>query len=214
MKPFAAFVFFVAVSGCAATADSGSARIDAKSAFEQLRGVEGDWRGEVIEGAWIREGDQEGVHQPGGVRPVEGRYHVTSGGSVVEATMFRGMSREMVMMFHFDDGKLMLTQYDEGGNSTSLVADSIEPAFPDDVVAPDTTREPDGIVIRFSPPRATNRARWDDEYLHDVIVLVLKDGTHTIWRFYRDGAPTRGVFVELTQKDAPRALADSRSKGN
>jgi hypothetical protein len=118
------------------------------------------------------------------------------------------------MMFHFDDGKLMLTQYDESGNSTSLVADFIEPAFADDVDAPDSSRERDGIGIRFSLPRATNHALSDDEYLHDVIVLVRKDGAHTIWRFYRDGAPTRGVFVELTQKDAPRALADSRSKGN
>jgi hypothetical protein len=232
MKPFAVFVLLVAASGCAATADSGSARIDAKSAFEQLRGVEGDWRGEVIEGAWIREGDQEGVHQPGEVRPVEGRYHVTAGGSVVEATMFRGMSRETVMMFHLDDGKLVLTQYGEAGNSAHLVADWSGPAIysPEpthvevrlgegpvteyDVAAPEPSGEPDGVGIRFSLPRTTRHARSDNEYLHDVVVLILRDGTETVWRFYKDGAPTRGVYVELTHKDSPRAVADSRLKGH
>jgi hypothetical protein len=219
MKPFAVSLLLVAVSGCAAFGrGTGNGRVDASSAFEKLRGVEGEWSGEVVEGTG------EGVH------PVEGRYHVTAGGSVVEATLFRGMSRETVMMFHLDDGKLMLTQYGEPGNSGTLVGDMFGTAFTDppgpahierldgkgatveeydvDVAASQPSGEPAGVFIRFFMTGAANAAPSDGVYLHDVWLIILKDGTKTFWNFFKDGSPDRDVFVELTHKDSLQAAAE------
>lgn len=211
MKPFAVLLLFAALSGCSAYGrGSGAKSVDARTAFEALRGVEGDWSGEVLDGPWINEGaGGEGVEQDGEARPVEGRYHVTAGGSVVEATMFKGTPREMVMMFHLDNGKLLLTQYGLGEDSTKLSADILMPTTSDAAsdVAPRSSREPDGVGIRFLRARGANPAPSDDEYLHHVTVFIRRDMTGMFWTFYKDGAPTRVVSVELTQKSSPQAAA-------
>src|SRR6266850_777190 len=174
MKLIAMVLLLTAMSGCSALGDSsGAERVDARSAFEALRGVEGDWSGEVLDGPWINEGAEgEGIEQPGEARPVEGRYHVTAGGSVVEATLFEGTPRETVMMFHLDGRKLMLTQYGEAGNSATLMGEKIGPTFPEPPswshleirdengttvqeydegsAAPQSPRESNGVFIRLS----------------------------------------------------------------
>jgi hypothetical protein len=231
MKPFAVLLLLAAMSGCSALGHgSGAESVDARTALEALGSVEGDWSGEVLDGPWINEGGGgEGVEQDGGVRPVEGRYHVTAGCSVVEATLFQGTPRETVMMFHLDDGKLMLTQYGEAPNSATLVADMFGPTISDppgpthvavrvgnetkareydvDVVAPQTSGEPDGVWIRFSRTRTADTSPSDGEYLHHVVMLITKNGTQTYWTFYEDGAPTKAVYVELTKRNSPQAVA-------
>jgi hypothetical protein len=182
------------MSGCSALhLGSGNGKVDARSAFEALRSVEGDWTGEVVEGTGA------------GFHPVDGRYHATAGGSVVEATMFRGLPRETVMMIHFDGDKLMLTQYGEVGNSGTLVGDLFVPMFSDTATSPKT--EPEGVGVRFFLAGEAKPNPADDVYLHDVAVLIGKDGTKTIWNFYKDGAPAKDVYVELTQKSSPPAAA-------
>jgi hypothetical protein len=212
MKPFAVLLLLAAMCGCSALGHgSGANSVDARTALETLRGVEGDWSGEVDEGPWINEGNGgEGVEQDGGVRPVEGRYHVTAGGSVVEATLFQGTPRETVMMFHLDDGKLMLTQYGTGGDSTTLSADFLAPAraMADSEVSSRSSREPDGVWIGFSRIRTLDTSPSDGEYLHDVSMLISKNGTQTFWTFYEDGAPTKAVYVELTKRNSPQAVAE------
>jgi hypothetical protein len=230
MKPFAVVLFLAAISSCAASGSAGTPQIDARTAFDAPRDVEGDWSGEVLDGPWINEGaGGEGVEQAGEARLVEGRYHVTAGGRVVEATLFKGTPREMVMMFHLDGRKLMLTQYGEAENSATLVGDKIGPTFPEPPswsyleildengttvqehdfasAAPQSPREPNGVFIHLSLAGAAKPDPSGGEYLHHVFMLINKDGTRTSWTFYEDGAPTRVVYVELTQKNSLQTAA-------
>jgi hypothetical protein len=228
-----AVLLLAALSGCSSFEHgSGAERIDARTAFEALSGVEGNWSGEIIEGPWINEGDgSEGTEQPGEGPPVKGRYHVTAGGSVVEATLFEGTPRETVMMFHLVGSKLMLTQYGESANRTTLAADVCAQSISDstgpadavvrvgsgtqahdddgDVVAPPTSGAPDCVAIRFVCAGGANSAPSDGEYLHHLFVFVSKDMTKTWWTFFEDGAPARVVVVELTHKHSPQSVAEA-----
>ena len=75
---------------------------DAKSAFEALKGLAGDWTGTLLD---------EGKSKPASVR-----YEVTSGGSAVKETMNPGAKDEMVTMYHRDGDGLVLTHFCAIGN--------------------------------------------------------------------------------------------------
>ena len=64
------------------------AGIDAKTAFEKLKTLDGDWKV-----------DAEGGHAPKGGKI---SYKVTAAGSVVMETQFAGTDHEMISMYHLD----------------------------------------------------------------------------------------------------------------
>ena len=74
----------------------------AKTAFERLKSIEGEWKGD----------DSMKVV-----------YKVTAAGSVVQETMFPGTPSEMVTMYHLDGDELRLTHYCASGNQPRLKLD-------------------------------------------------------------------------------------------
>jgi hypothetical protein len=82
-----------------------------KAAFEKLKTLEGQWRGQSTKG-WTDSGD----------------YKVIAGGSVIMHTSFDAHPNEtMITMFHLDGDRLLLTHYCVAKNQPRLVATEISP---------------------------------------------------------------------------------------
>ncbi|HSF39601.1 MAG TPA: hypothetical protein VLT87_07405 [Thermoanaerobaculia bacterium] len=93
----------MAVSGAWAGEDA--AKVDAKAAFETLKGLAGEWRPAA--------GDESG-------RVV---YEVVSNGSVVMERQYPGTSQEMMTLYHMADGELVATHYCSAGNQPRMKLD-------------------------------------------------------------------------------------------
>lgn len=91
------------------------APLDAKVAFERLKGLAGDWQG--------GDGKEKGTVQ----------YRVVSNGSVVMETMQPGTHHEMVSMYHLDGDDLRMTHYCAVGNQPRLKLNRAK-SSPDDLV--------------------------------------------------------------------------------
>lgn len=80
---------------------------DSAAAFEMLKSLAGEWRGNVGKPG-----------NPGGID-----YRVTAGGSVVMETLFPGTDHEMISMYFLNRGELMLTHYCAAGNQPEMLYD-------------------------------------------------------------------------------------------
>ena len=76
-------------------ADQSTQIYDARTAFETIKSLEGDWIG----------------HPAGGGAPVSVRYEVTAAGSTVVKTYSPGKASEMLTIYHMDGDALVLTHY-------------------------------------------------------------------------------------------------------
>ncbi len=90
-----AFAILVALAAPMLAADQSTQIYDARSAFETIKSLEGDWIG----------------HPAGGGSPVSVRYEVTAAGSTVVKTYAPGKASEMLTIYHMDGDDLMLTHY-------------------------------------------------------------------------------------------------------
>ena len=81
--------------------------IDAKTAFEKMKTLAGDWK------SGVSEGDHK-VHHA---------VQVSANGSVVMETMNPGTPHEMINMYHLDGEELVLTHYCAGGNQPTMQLD-------------------------------------------------------------------------------------------
>src|SRR5258706_16398214 len=88
---------------------SSSAEV-AKSRFERIKSLAGDWTG-------TPPAEMKGA-------PMDVRYRVTAGGNAVEETIMPGSDHEMVTMYHLDGDKLELTHYCVIGNQPHMIAAS------------------------------------------------------------------------------------------
>src|SRR6187402_2672485 len=87
-------------------APAASAQVpDGKTAFQQLKGLAGNWSGPI--GA--------ATGPKGSIR-----YEVISGGSVVMEILFPGEPHEMRSMYHLDKGELIMTHYCSGGTQPHM----------------------------------------------------------------------------------------------
>lgn len=82
-------------------------KIDAKAAFEMLKGLAGEWSGSSSEGMAV---------------PLI--FKVTGNGSVVMETLFAGTEHEMINMYHLVGGDLVATHYCSSGNQPSFKLDT------------------------------------------------------------------------------------------
>lgn len=80
-------------------------KVDAKAAFEKLKGLAGDWSGTAGEVSM----------------PVI--YKVSSNGNVVMETLFAGTDHEMITMYHMEGGDLVGTHYCAIGNQPRFKLD-------------------------------------------------------------------------------------------
>jgi hypothetical protein len=88
-------------------ADEPVTGIEAKTAFDRLKKLEGEWK---VPG--------HGDHPAGKVI-----YKVTAAGSTLMETQFPGSSHEMVTMYHLDGKDLKVTHYCAAGNQPRLKLD-------------------------------------------------------------------------------------------
>jgi hypothetical protein len=95
---------FLIVASARAADESG---IDAKTAFERVKSLAGEWKSE---------------HKDGGH---DGKviYRITSNGFTVMQTQLPGTDHEMVSMYHVDGDNLLLTHYCAVGNQPRLKLD-------------------------------------------------------------------------------------------
>ena len=78
---------------------------DARSAFDRLTKLAGEWEGHIM--------------SPDGPA-MSARYKVTGAGNVVQETLFPGTEQEMVSMYYMDGKDLAMTHYSAGGNQPHL----------------------------------------------------------------------------------------------
>jgi hypothetical protein len=86
--------------------ETAAGKIDAKAAFEKLKGLAGDWTGTTGQGL---------------ATPVT--YRVSSNGSVVMETLFPGTEHEMITMYHLVGSDLVATHYCAEGNQPHFKLD-------------------------------------------------------------------------------------------
>lgn len=106
MKKIAAVLILgIAMTVPGAWAEEVAAKVDAKSAFETLKGLAGDWQF-----------DMEG-------KPATVKYELASGGSVVMERLLYGTDQEMMTLYHLADGELVATHYCHMGNQPHMKLD-------------------------------------------------------------------------------------------
>lgn len=105
MKIAMALVLGLAVAVSGAWAGEEAAKVDAKSAFETLKGLAGEWQFEM-----------EG-------KPAKVMYEVVSGGSVVMERQLYGTDQEMMTLYYLTDGELVATHYCHIGNQPQMKLD-------------------------------------------------------------------------------------------
>jgi len=106
MNRMLAMLPLLVLGACSTTHSSMSDNTAAKSQFETLRSLEGDWVGEPA---------------PDGTR-VETTFHVTGNGSAVQQVLFPNTPHEMISMYHLDGDRLLHTHYCALGNQPRMVA--------------------------------------------------------------------------------------------
>jgi hypothetical protein len=107
MRVKTTFVLLIVCLVAAASAASANG-IDAKAAFEKLKGLAGTWEGSTSEA---------------GMNATV-TFAVTANGSVVMETMFPGTPHEMINMYHMVGNELVATHYCAVGNQPSFKLDT------------------------------------------------------------------------------------------
>ncbi|HEY5037741.1 MAG TPA: hypothetical protein VIJ93_01570, partial [bacterium] len=74
--------------------------------FDQVKALAGTWKGTT---------EMEGKPMD-----VKSTFELTSGGSVVMERLFVGTPKEMISMYHADNGKLVMTHYCSMGNQPKM----------------------------------------------------------------------------------------------
>jgi hypothetical protein len=100
-----ALITALAVPG-AWSADSPSGKIDAKAAFEKLKGLAGDWSGTAKEGI-----------------PATVTYRLSSNGTVVTEILFPGTEHEMMTLYYLQGNDLAAQHYCAIGNQPRFKLD-------------------------------------------------------------------------------------------
>lgn len=100
-----AMALILALAASGAWAGEEAAKVDAKSAFETLKSLAGEWTF-----------DMQG-------KPAKFVYEVVSGGSVVMERQFYGTDQEMMTLYHLANGELVATHYCHMGNQPQMKLD-------------------------------------------------------------------------------------------
>ncbi len=113
---FIAAMLLAAVAQGALAGEMPSGHVNAKAAFERLKGLAGDWSGSAGEGL---------------TAPVT--YRISSNGNVVMETLFAGTNHEMITMYHMVGGDLVATHYCAIGNQPRFKLD-LAKSTPDELI--------------------------------------------------------------------------------
>ncbi len=159
--------------------------VDAEAVFEQLKSLEGTWRGEPEAKGEEAEAEAEtaghAVHE----------FRVSAAGTVVMETMGPGTDHEMINMYHVDGDDLVLTHYCAGGNQPKMRLDREH-----------STAEK--MVFDFAG--GTNFDPAVDPHIHAAeIAIVGHDRIDSVWTSYSGGEPVGGMTFHLSRSVATRS---------
>lgn len=159
------------VAACASTHNSiGDASI-AKSQFELLRSLEGNWTA-------VMESD-------GKKQESETQFHVTGAGSAIAETIGKGTDHEMISMYHVDGGHLMHTHYCALGNQPRMLAKAGDAK--------------DEIAFEFLD--ATNMPSPKAVHMHQMRIVVHDSNhVEEWWQGFKDGVMMHEGHFVLTRK--------------
>lgn len=150
-------------------------KIDARTAFEKLKGLAGDWNGNA----------QAGEHGSQTI-PTAVTYRTASNGTVVTEVLFPGTPHEMMTLYYLQGNDLVATHYCAMGNQPHFKLD----------LAKSTPTE---LVFAFDG--GTNFDPAKDGHIHDGRIGFTADGQlDSSWTFYV-GAEKKGENgFHLTRK--------------
>ena len=155
----------------AARADE-RAKIDARTAFEKLKGLAGEW-------------DGKGGHGDQSI-PASVIYRSGSGGTIVTEVLFPGTEHEMMTVYYLQGNDLVATHYCGVGNQPHFKLD----------LAKSTSTE---LVFAFDG--GTNLDPAKDGHIHDGRLAVTGDGKlDSSWAFYAGGEKKGENTLHLTRK--------------
>jgi hypothetical protein len=147
---------------------------NANSAFERLKKLVGDW-------------ELAGPNSEATKGKIAVKYRLTAAGSTVVETLFPDDDKEMVTVYHPDQGKILLTHYCSCGNQPRMrgrVGD-----------------RPDELIFEFAGGNNLDPAK--DLHMHGYKVrFVDADHLHGEWEFYRNGKSAGKHIIDLVRKKA------------
>jgi len=156
-------------------AEMPNGKIDAKTAFEKLKGLAGDWNGEA----------QSGEHGNQAI-PAAVTYRSASNGTVVAETLFPGTDHEMMTLYFLQGNDLVAIHYCAMGN---------QPHYKLDL----TKSTPAELVFAFDG--GTNFDPAKDGHVHDGKIGFTADGKlDNAWTFYAGGEKKGQNDFHLTRK--------------
>ena len=148
------------------------AKIDAKTAFEKLKGLAGDWNG-------------TGAHGDQSI-PATVTYHNGSNGSIVTEVLFPNTDHEMMTVYYLQGNDLVATHYCAMGNQPHFKLD----------LAKSTPTE---LVFAFDG--GTNLDPMKDGHIHDGRIAFTGDGKlDNAWSFYVGNEKKGENSIHLTRK--------------
>ena len=108
-----ASLFLIAIPNVFADAGHEMPVIKSSPEFEKLKSLVGTWKGTTTE-------------MDGKVGDATVEYQLTSGGSALVETLFKGTPHEMVSVYHDTNGKLSMTHYCMLGNHPELALKAVK----------------------------------------------------------------------------------------
>lgn len=136
------------------------ARPAVKAALEKLKSLAGDWLAAAPEA--------------GKENQVAVSYRVTSGGSVVQETLFPGQPEEMLTTYCIQNGELILTHYCMLANQPQMKLDD--------------SSSGDKMVFKFIGGANIDASK--DMHMHDATLVVSGPDAFTAhWTSWADGKP-------------------------
>lgn len=169
MKTLNKFLILVSLVVCtsALAGEDNHVPYTGSAEFERLKGLAGTWQG------------QAGMQ--GKVEPVQIEYKVTSAGSTVVETMFPGTPKEMISVYHDQDGKPGMTHYCAMKNRPNLAMHA---------------SSDNSIHFKFTESDSVDPEK--DAHMHELTIHFIDDNTiEQDWVMYRDGKAVEATSIAL-----------------
>lgn len=175
------FIAAAIVAAIVAIASPATAGVEAQKVFEQIKGLEGLWKG-TPEGQ-----GEEAEAEAATIATVTHRFEVSAAGTIVMETMQPDTEHEMINMYFLDGDDLMLTHYCSGGNQPRMRLNR------------ETSTEAE-LVFDFDGGTNLESA---DHHIHSANIELREDGGMiSRWHAAADGEIVGGMTFHLSRAAA------------
>jgi hypothetical protein len=171
----------VGLAGLVFVIPATASNLTAQQAFDQLKSLEGTWKG-AYQGA----GEEVEVGEEAS-GPAVHEIQVSAAGTVVMETMGPGTEHEMINMYHLDGDNLMVTHYCAGGNQPRMRLD-LDHSSSDELV--------------FAFVDGTNMDATTDHYIGSATIQIVDaDHIESVWHAYSGADQTDTMAFHLARAD-------------